>query len=302
MSNMATLRSSTIAFAAKQRPSPRAGKATKTSRGLSSKASVVHNFSLLKRSSPLKTGGHIVSTGRSALQIRAKKTQWPEAFEYLDEAQLKSVPPADAAKLMKKGWVLIDCRPGDLYDESRAAGSKSAALYQSIDPKSALQWARFALFKSMEVKPVEENPKFLDDAAEAIKGAKGVIIACSEGGTLEPTWPSFPTGKTSRSLVAAYLMLSNGVAKQRNLVHLQGGLNGWFRADLPGEGPEEWTFDARTPSEAPPAQYSAAYNKRGEKQDKSRTALKNKSSGTLMKDGGNPLDPFGGWSMLKKKK
>jgi hypothetical protein len=40
----------------------------------------------------------------------------------------------------------------------------------------------------------------------------------------------------------------------------------------------------------------------GEKQDKSRTALKNKSSGTLMKDGGNPLDPFGGWSMLKKKK
>jgi hypothetical protein len=35
--------------------------------------------------------------------------------------QLKSVPPADAAKLMKKGWVLIDCRPGDLYDEVRNA-------------------------------------------------------------------------------------------------------------------------------------------------------------------------------------
>jgi hypothetical protein len=42
----------------------------------------------------------------------------------------------------------------------------------------------------MEVKPVEENPNFLEDAAEAIKGAKGVIIACSEG-YVYPVHPPF---------------------------------------------------------------------------------------------------------------
>jgi len=215
---------------------------------------------------------------------------------------LKSVPPKEAQKLMKRGWVLVDVRPNDLFEESRAAGSKNAALYRTIDPKSALQWARFVLYKSMEVKPVEENPDFIEDAEAVIGRAKGVIVACAEGGTLEPTYPSFPTGKTSRSLVAAYLLLEEGTVQSKRVVHLQGGLNAWFRADLPGDGEEEWTFDARTPSEAPPAKYSAAYNARGEKAEKDRTAFRERKVGTMLQDGGNALDPFGTWSVLLKKK
>lgn len=238
----------------------------------------------------------------SKLQVSAKKTQWPEAFEYLDDVKLKSVPPKEAQKLMKRGWVLLDVRPDDVFDQSRAAGSKNAALYRTIDPKTAFQWARFVLYKSMEVKPVEENPDFVEDAEEVIRGARGVILACAEGGTLEPTYPSFPNGKTSRSLVAAYLLLKDGVVPQKKVVHMEGGLNAWFRADLPGDGPAEWKFDARTPSEAKPAKYSTAYNAKGQRAEKDRKAFREKKVGTLLKDGGNALDPFGTWSMLGKKK
>jgi len=43
------------------------------------------------------------------------------------------------------------------------------------------QLLRYALYRSMEVAPVEENPEFVEDAAEVIGKAKGVILACAEG-------------------------------------------------------------------------------------------------------------------------
>ena len=51
-------------------------------------------------------------------------------------------------------------------------------------------------------------------------------------------------------MLVSYRMLEESLVKPNAAVHLKGGLNGWFRARLPGEGPEEWTYDARTPSEA----------------------------------------------------
>eukprot|EP00976_Prorocentrum_cordatum_P085490 1186117-Prorocentrum_minimum.AAC.6 len=65
--------------------------------------------------------------------------------------------------------------------QSHAAGSKNAALFQAIDPKSPKQWVRLALYMSMDIAPVEENEDFVEDAEEVIRGAKGVIVACSEG-------------------------------------------------------------------------------------------------------------------------
>merc|ERR1719183_1618840 len=141
---------------------------------------------------------------------------------------------------MKRGYVLVDVRPDNVFDESRAAGSVNAPLFQPITGKSPMQLLRYALYRSMEVAPVEENPDFVEDAAAVIGKAKGVILACAEGGSLEASFPSFKTGKMSRSLVAAYQLLEAGVAPAKTTVHLQGGLNAWFRADLPGEGPEEW--------------------------------------------------------------
>ena len=54
---------------------------------------------------------------------------------------------------------------------------------------------------------------------------------------------------------------------------LQGGLNAWFRADLPGDGPEEWVFDARTPSEATAAPAVRQFSNQGRVADKSRDSV-----------------------------
>jgi len=47
---------------------------------------------------------------------------------------------------------------------------------------------------------------------------------CGNGfsrGSLEASFPSFKTGKMSRSLVAAYQLLEAGVAPAKTTVHLQ---------------------------------------------------------------------------------
>ena len=96
-------------------------------------------------------------------------------------------------------------------EQSRAAGSKNAALYRTIDPKTATQWIRFALYKSMEVKPVEENPEFVADAEEVIGKAKGVILACAEGCDPARSCDSYKSQplvkylvRPSRSLICPY--------------------------------------------------------------------------------------------------
>lgn len=95
-------------------------------------------------------------------------------------------------------------------------------------------------------------------------------------------------------------MLESGVGKQPNFVHLEGGLNAWFRAGLPGEG-EQWQYDARTPSEAKKADVADSFTKAGRQAAKDRSVKYSKPSGTLLQSGGNALDPFGTWSVLLKK-
>ena len=38
--------------------------------------------------------------------------------------QLKSVPPTEAQKLMKRGWVLLDVRPDDVYEQVGTCGRR----------------------------------------------------------------------------------------------------------------------------------------------------------------------------------
>eukprot|EP00976_Prorocentrum_cordatum_P085489 1186117-Prorocentrum_minimum.AAC.5 len=86
---MAAVCSRAFALSAGQRPSPRAAKAT-SFRGmsLSSKTSVAPNFSHLKRVSALQIG-RVAAGSRSTLHVSAKKIQWPEAFEYLDDVKVR---------------------------------------------------------------------------------------------------------------------------------------------------------------------------------------------------------------------
>ena len=121
-----------------------------------------------------------------------------------------------------------------------------------------------------------------------------------EGGSLTPSFPSFPNGKTSRSLVGCFLALEE--AGLSNVAWLDGGLNAWFRAGLSGEGNEDWTFDARTPGSASAPEATDDFSERGRVGPKDRTNFRKNKSGTLMSSGGSALDPFGSWSVLLQKR
>eukprot|EP00959_Pyramimonas_sp_CCMP1952_P350643 7346332-Pyramimonas_sp.AAC.2 len=91
-------------------------------------------------------------------------------------------------------------------------------------------------------------------------------------------------------------LLKEGAVQKNKLVHMQGGLNAWFRAGLPGEGETQWVFDSRTPSSAPSREEIEAVEGK-------TTFATRKTTGysKLIKAGGNALDPFGSWSLIGKK-
>mmetsp|Transcript_14193 Transcript_14193/g.40233 ORF Transcript_14193/g.40233 Transcript_14193/m.40233 type:complete len:310 (+) Transcript_14193:111-1040(+) len=187
-------------------------------------------------------------------QWRAKVPAWSQIFKYLrEEAALRSVEPTEAATLMKKGWVLLDVRPEEFFQDSRPAGSVNVQLFRKLEGVgSPLRLLKKALYQSQGTYPVEPNSDFLEEAVAAapkpgLFGAKGVVVCCAEGGNMTPT-QNLTQGVAARSLVAAYRLLTE--TDITNVVHLKGGINAWFRAGLPGAGECEWKFDQRTPSEA----------------------------------------------------
>ena len=158
---------------------------------------------------------------------------WSLVADKLTEARLKSVTPQQAAELVEKGWILLDVSPAEDFAEVRAKGSVSAPLIK-LEAGSPL---RSLLFASLAVKPTTEDPDgFLGAARDALGGtAAGAIVACSAGGTLRKT-QNFPAGQASRSLKAAYLLLTQAGLPAERVLHLQGGLSAWFSAGLDGEG------------------------------------------------------------------
>lgn len=218
--------------------------------------------------------------------------KWKRAYDTLTgggKQGLRVVSPQEAAKLKRGRWALVDVRTEDAFGRCTAAGAVNVPKYRLLEPTDPFRVAQMALFMSLDTTPVEENPDFAEQIAAAAQGARGVVLCCAEGGSLEST-PSFPSGKTSRSLVAAYLALEE--AGLKNVAWMEGGLNAYMRAGLPAEGPEEWQYDARTPGSASPP----------EDRIDARTGTKKApavaKSGTLLQSGGSALDPFGTWSVI----
>jgi len=171
---------------------------------------------------------------------------------FLNNQGLKSTEPKAVADLMKKGWVLVDVRRQDQFEESHAAGSENIELFQVIPlGGSARNVVKFLLASSQGATPVDPNPNFIQEVSSVLDrpGVKGVIFADAEGGCLDDAdgrlgrW-----GCSSRSLVAAYRMLTEGGVSTNKIGHLQYGLNNWFDSQLPGAGEFEWLPEARTPS------------------------------------------------------
>ena len=53
------------------------------------------------------------------------------------------------------------------------------------------------------------------------------------------------TAAVHGSLFGAYRVLTDPATRGLRVAVLDGGLNAWFRAGLPGQGEREWTFNAK---------------------------------------------------------
>ena len=81
----------------------------------------------------------------------------------------------------------------------------------------------------------QPNPDLCSTAAAAAGADKAVIIACEAGGSSAAT-ASFPTGKASRSLKAAWKLLHTGTLPAGRVYHQDGGVLAWYKSGLPMTG------------------------------------------------------------------
>eukprot|EP00878_Enallax_costatus_P008267 GHUV01008643.1.p1 GENE.GHUV01008643.1~~GHUV01008643.1.p1 ORF type:complete len:142 (+),score=29.64 GHUV01008643.1:1345-1770(+) len=119
------------------------------------------------------------------------------------------------------------------------------------------------------VRAIEHNDNFTKEALSAAGGRK-VIMMCEAGGTMRPT-VSFPFGKPSRSLQAAYKVLTEAGKTSDEVAHLERGLYGWYQAELPIVGDYKpdvgrTPMAAQEPTLQDAAQSSAYETKEGDKQ------------------------------------
>lgn len=130
-----------------------------------------------------------------------------------------------------------------------------------VDPPYVYHYHLHIVPQANGVTPVEANPDFATKIQEL--GVDTVVLMCEAGGTMEPSTnfkvcdarlhTAFPScypcdhqfGKESQSLKAAFVALDAGVPC--TVVHLDGGVYGWFNADLPMEGEYDGSNAARTP-------------------------------------------------------
>ena len=89
------------------------------------------------------------------------------------------------------------------------------------------------------VRGLEANPNFVAQVLSKLPSRSSKLaVMCDAGGTLQPSG-AFVYGKSSRSLIAIWLLLNAGFTE---VVHAAGGLREWASDELPLEGsqPEFW--------------------------------------------------------------
>jgi len=169
---------------------------------------------------------------------------WDSIYKELTEKyNLRSLTADEAAIMIDEGKaVLLDIRLADDYTESHPAGSISCPAFRVIntDGGSGIQsMLKMLVMRANGVNPTEANPDFPATAANAASSDKIVILACEAGGTPFAT-PNFPTGKASRSLKACWKLMYSGVLPAERVMHLSGGVLGWYKEGLPMQGEKEY--------------------------------------------------------------
>lgn len=176
--------------------------------------------------------------------------KWTDCYAGLKKKGLRTVSPEEAAELLQTGdWVLLDVRRPDQHEEAHPEGALSVPMYRLLDmgkPDFAKMMKAVA-YAFNGVKAIDSNNNFTNEAVAAAPG-KRFITMCEAGGTMKPT-VNFPEGKASRSLQAAFKLMSEAGFSADDVVHLERGLYGWYQAGLPIKG--DYTPDiGRTPMAA----------------------------------------------------
>ena len=188
------------------------------------------------------------TTTRRPCSVAARATPtkpmpaWDGIYNFVTKRNLETVSPREAFALAsKKGWVVVDVRPRKRHEQSApdlGDGIASVPLYDTPDfsKPSLTRYLRAAILASQGVAPVEQNEEFVEKILDLLSsgggGKRGLLMLCEVGGSLTPT-ASFPTGKTSRSLQAAFRALEAGVESAK-VKHVGGGCFAWA-----GEGAGE---------------------------------------------------------------
>ena len=174
---------------------------------------------------------------------------WDAVYAFLASEQFASTPAADAVALVAEGKaVLVDVRPADRADKCTAVGAISVPLYDKPDfsKPSFGMLLKTALLAANGVAPIELRASFADDVAAAVPADKIAFLLDETGGSLQPT-VTFPIGKASRSLQAAYKLLEAGWDARR-VGHVEGGLALYVAEGLPTTAPFDGKDVGRTPA------------------------------------------------------
>lgn len=169
----------------------------------------------------LSPGGSKMVDGNRPTSPKA----WEAMYKLLTENNVRSVVSSDIEGLKGRGAIIIDVRPGTEFEAGHIEGSVNVSLYQPITgntPRQVLRKAGYAFFGIFN--GTEANENFESELKEAVGDVDNeVVVICNTGGSLENT-VNFNYGKQSRSLMAAYEMITFGYKKLR---FLEGGYNQW---------------------------------------------------------------------------
>mmetsp|Transcript_17273 Transcript_17273/g.33275 ORF Transcript_17273/g.33275 Transcript_17273/m.33275 type:complete len:281 (+) Transcript_17273:87-929(+) len=179
-------------------------------------------------------------------------TLWPVVHSQLMDYNLKSIGPEEVMALQKRGCVLLDVREEPQYNKVHAAGAINVPLFVPVQGNSLFDNAKRLAMAAFAMEATERNPKFAEELRALVGNTKTkIVVICATGGTLKTEIkrtsgvegkgrvktkvyndPERAFGRESRSLKACYEVLEAGYT---DVMHVDGGLNGWRHDDYPIE-------------------------------------------------------------------